>query len=831
MPEAALRESQERLALALDAGQQAPWEIDLETETVVPSERLCRMFGVPNADALRTRADWRVLVLEEDQGRIQEAINSAAIDGEYQVEFRIRRPSDNQVRWIASRGRLLCQEDIRLRRLIGIAADITERKEAEERIRRLNEDLARRNAELDAERKRWKRVVEGIADEVWVCDAQGRMSLVNLPAVTHMGLEEFEDRSPEEAHEQTEILTPDGQPRPLERAPLLRSLRGETVRGEEIMRHRVTGRTRWRQYSSAPIRDASSAIVGAVAVVRDITEHKQTEDALRESEERFRATFEQAGSGIAHVSLEGRVLRVNSALCEMLGLSEAELLGINCEEISHPEDLRADREALRAALEEPSRAARSEKRYQRKDGGYVWAALTTTLRRDPCGRPLYFIRVIENIDWRKQAEEDLQRSSRRFSLLAWTSNQLLLTRKPADTLRELSRQAMSELGCEIFLSFLADDKLHLHSHFGLAPEQVSAVESVDRDRNICGAVAETGQAAVVEHVQQSLEPRAGLIKSWGLRAFACYPLAYREKTIGTLAFGTFSRDSFNSDETALMESFANQVAIAMGRRLVEEELVRAHATEREYAAELERRVQQRTLQLKRAYEEIRQRKGVLESLTRELTDAEHKERRRMAELLHDGLQQLLVGVQLSTKILTTKAREDQKPELRRISELLTEAIEASRTLTYDLCPPVLSGPGLASAFVWLAGQMEQKHALKVAHDIREDVEPSEESAKILLFNAVRELLFNVVKHAGTRDARLELGTASGDLIIQVADSGIGFNPGDLSTNQGKSGFGLFSISERLTLFGGRLEIQSSPGRGVLCRLVAPRAPAQPGSYL
>jgi len=426
-----------------------------------------------------------------------------------------------------------------------------------------------------------------------------------------------------------------------------------------------------------------------------------------------------------------------------------------------------------------------------------------------------------DITARKRAEDELKKGSRRFSLLAWTSNQLLLTKEPAEALRLLSQQAMSDLGCEIFLSYLANHRLHLHSYLGISEQRAQAIEYLDYGQGIGGTVAETGQQLVVERVQESCDPKAEIVKQWGVRAFACYPLAYRDKIIGTLAFGTTSRDTFNRDDLALMESFSGQVAIAMGRRLVEEELRQIHAKEREYSVELENLVQQRTDQLTRANAEIRKRTTALESLTRQLTDTEHRERRRMAELLHDGLQQLLVGAQLSARILRTNADEDQRPEIDRLSRMLTEAIQASRTLTYDLCPPVLLHPGLASAFVWLAGQMKEQQGLKVELEIREDVEPSDESAKVFLFNAVRELLFNVVKHSGTGDARLELGVSRGRVKIRVADAGVGLDPSRIDSEPTNAGFGLFSIRERIALFDGTMEIRSSPGRGCSVTLTAP----------
>jgi PAS domain S-box-containing protein len=141
--------------------------------------------------------------------------------------------------------------------------------------------LKRRNAQLDAERRRWKAVFEGIADEVWICDAQGKMSVRNLPDTTCMGIKEFSDKSVQEVLAELEILNPDGKVRPVEDAPLLRSLRGEIIRGEEIAVNRRTGLRRSRQFSSAPIRDSEGKITGAIAIARDITDLRTAEEDLR----------------------------------------------------------------------------------------------------------------------------------------------------------------------------------------------------------------------------------------------------------------------------------------------------------------------------------------------------------------------------------------------------------------------------------------------------------------------------------------------------------------------------------------------------------------------
>src|SRR5438445_11590047 len=155
-----------------------------------------------------------------------------------------------------------------------------------------------------------------------------------------------------------------------------------------------------------------------ISVVQDISEAKRATAALRESEERFRRTFELAGSGVAHIGMDRRFLRVNRRLCEMLGYSEDELLSLTGREISHPDDLdviNSQRPRLYAGEIE---AVRLEKRYLRKDGSVIWVAFTMVVERDAAGEPHYEIAVFDDTTSRKQAETAVRESEERFRHLA-----------------------------------------------------------------------------------------------------------------------------------------------------------------------------------------------------------------------------------------------------------------------------------------------------------------------------------------------------------------------------------------------------------------------------
>jgi PAS domain S-box-containing protein len=230
---------------------------------------------------------------------------------------------------------------------------------------------------------------------------------------------------------------------------------------------------------------------------------------------------------------------------------------------------------------------------------------------------------------------------------------------------------------------------------------------------------------------------------------------------------------------------------------------------------LEQRVAERTAVAE-------QRAAQLRVLAGELTQTEQRERRRLAQTLHDHLQQLLVAV----KLKLGRAKGRQSPEnVTAAMDLIDQCIQASRSLTVELSPPVVYDAGLAAGLDWLARWMREKHGLQV--EVRADpaAQPEGEDLCICLFNSVRELLFNVVKHAGESRATVRMNRLNNDQVeIEISDQGCGFQPAIAApqfTGGPGAGFGLFSIRERIELFNGTFELDSAPGRGTRVVLRAP----------
>src|SRR5919107_292163 len=160
-------------------------------------------------------------------------------------------------------------------------------------------------------------------------------------------------------------------------------------------------------------------------VIRDVTERKRFEEALRESEQRFRGSFERAATGMALVGTDGRFLRVNKSLCEILGYPERELLGKTFQEITHPDDLEADLEHLRRLVAGEARTYQTEKRYLHQDGHVVWALLSVSVVHDEEGEPLYFVSQIQDVSERKKVEKVIIESEERFRSLVQYSSDII----------------------------------------------------------------------------------------------------------------------------------------------------------------------------------------------------------------------------------------------------------------------------------------------------------------------------------------------------------------------------------------------------------------------
>jgi PAS domain S-box-containing protein len=392
----ALRESERRLAHAQEVAQVGSWEWDVATDTVVWSEEL---YGIYGRDPSSFRPSYRGFldcVHPEDRTRVEGAIGAAfASGGTLEFDHRVVRP-DGAVRVLHCRGDAGTGAGGRVVRMTGSGQDVTEARAREqalaETLRRLGEAraLARiGNWELDLAtgRVEW-------SDELY-----------DLYGVDRGAFEPTLDGfcrllSPEEAEE----------------------LRGYVARSEatgegwenDISMTMPDGSVRTFHGRAQVDRDGAGRPVRIRGTRQDATALRAREAQLREAEERFRLAFDEAPIGVALVALDGRWLRVNRALCEIVGYSAGEMLRFGFQDVTHPDDVGADLEFIKRLLAGEIQTNQIEKRYIHARGHVVWIQLNVSLARDDRGEPLYFITQVQDVTGRRATEEKVRASEERF---------------------------------------------------------------------------------------------------------------------------------------------------------------------------------------------------------------------------------------------------------------------------------------------------------------------------------------------------------------------------------------------------------------------------------
>ncbi len=259
-----------------------------------------------------------------------------------------------------------------------------------------------RTTEMELE-TRFRQVAERIREVFWLSTPDFRRVLYLNPAFEALWGRSFRDL------ERSRTSLADTM-HPADRAKVRRDLVSKLRGGfgdspvPEFRILRPDGETRWISARAFPVRDSAGVIVQIAGIAEDVTERRRVEEVARRLEGRFRATFEQAAVGMAHIGRDGRFLRINRKLCEITGYSAADLSARTFQDITHPDDLDSDVSLAQRLWAGDIDTYRIEKRYIRPDGSAVWVNLTASVARDEEGHPDYGIAVLEDISLRKAAE-------------------------------------------------------------------------------------------------------------------------------------------------------------------------------------------------------------------------------------------------------------------------------------------------------------------------------------------------------------------------------------------------------------------------------------------
>lgn len=610
-------------------------------------------------------------------------------------------------------------------------------------------------------------------------------------------------------------------------------------------------------YNASVYRDETGKVLGVFAVARDITERKRAEDLIRLQADQYKTMLATTSDGYWLYDADGNLLEVNDAYCRMSGYSRDELLRMRISEIEAIESPREVSRHIRHLIEGAG-FDRFESRHRRKDGSLWDVEISATYWRTT-GQMLLFCRDITE---RKQAQEALRRLNEELEARVQTRTAAL---KEANSEAQAANARLQEINRELQQEVeerqraeeaLASANVALTNERNLAAQRADELEVVFAAMHDAievydahGVMVKANKEALarfdfdpigmdrksrntknsLRYLDGSLVPLEELPTCRAERGewfydeqFLIYHASHATNRIVQLSAAPLYKERPLIGTVVLWQDITEQQKLL---KQLSDHRVILEETVQERTAELARTVEALTAEVSRrtlAEEGLRLRSEQLRLLASELTLAEQRERQRVATVLHDDLQQLLVGARLVVSPLIQAADSTVREAGREAMDLLTQTLRCSRSLTEELSPPVLLRGGLSHALDWLVRWMAEKHHLTVHVHTDESTAVEPPDLTLLLFQAIRELLFNVAKHSQVQSASVTVSHHDTQIQVQVADEGVGFEPTQLRLAGGTAGgFGLFSLRERLELLGGSLEIDSTPGKGSRFTLLAP----------
>jgi PAS domain S-box-containing protein len=386
--EAALRESEERLRFAQQVASIGTFEWNIQTGVSTWTPELEAMYGLPAGGFPGTHAAWEALVHPDDRAWVvQRVTESFETEAPVAGEWRVIWP-DGSVRWLAARWQAFKNAAGEPVRMMGVNIDVTDRKQIEEALRKSEE--------------RFRLAIKATNDAIWDVDLEARTVSWNETYSTFYG------RSGDTSDSWQwwiDRIHPEDRERTVNDFRAAIASRGSSWTGEYRFR-RVDGEWAYVYDRAYIARDDSGNAWRVIGALQDLTGRKQAEAALRESEERFRRVFEEGPLGLALVGKDYRFLKVNSALCQMVGYSEAELFQKTFADITHPDDVRANMELAERLFRREIPFYRMQKRYVKKTGESIWINLTASIIYDRDGQPLHGLAMIEDVTEGKRAQDE-----------------------------------------------------------------------------------------------------------------------------------------------------------------------------------------------------------------------------------------------------------------------------------------------------------------------------------------------------------------------------------------------------------------------------------------
>jgi len=773
---------------------------------------------------------------EAEAGRPEEGLQAAIRSGDWTDEgWRIRK--DGSRFWARVTITALTGEEDQLRGFAKVTRDLTDRRRREQALR-------------ESER-RYRGLFEESRDAVVLTTPDGAIVDANAAVEELFGYTQDELLRLNAA-----ALYADPMERAVRIVPELKEATSSRTL-EARMQHRE-GHTFWASASVTLHHDESGHPELIQALVRDITERKRREEALRQREERYRRLFEEAQEGIAISTLEGEIEEVNASAAEIFGLSREELRQKNTAELYVDP---GEQEEIAQELDERGSLREREVHLQRPDGAEIVCQVSTTVHRKREGRPVAFQTFIRDVTERRRAIEALKDSEEKFRKLAeeaplgvaWIQDGVFKYVHPAysnivgykeeelvgaspemviheddwSTVQEQMRRRLDGETSSVRYQTRIRTKTG-----GIRTIEVNATKLLYRGKStLLGTIKDiTEWQKALEALKESEEKFRGLAEGAvvgivliqeGVYEYVNSALSEmtgytREELVG----GSPKRVVHPADWPTVRERIQRLLDGEIGEVRAEARLQKKNGETRHIRVAGARITYCEEPAVIATVEDITERRR----LQREILQVQEEERRRIGQELHDGAASELTGAKMRLDLLSKKVDDGEVAEdVEEVSAIVERTAEDVRRLSHGLNPAGLSEGDLAAALKSLANRTDRARfenglraeAVSVEGASCDDDSIDEQTATHL-YRIAQEAAANARRHGEADEIVIRLLRENGALVLEVEDDGRGFDPSEITDD----GVGLRSMRHRTEVMGAELEVDSTPGAGtcVRCRL-------------
>jgi PAS domain S-box-containing protein len=794
--EAALRARERILNATGRMAKVGGWEHDLRTGEAVWTEALHEIIEIPSDKAPPGVDEHLDYYPQPDREILERAYSRAVEQGEpFDLELRVHTARGELI-WCRVQGEPVFQHGACVE-MRGTFQDITERKQIQVALRESEAFL--------------RQVIDTSPNCIFVKNWQGEYVLVNeaisnlyntakteMIGKTDRELAGMERLSPQEAEA---FLAADRE--------VMSEKRRKVIPEESFTL--ADGTTRWFQTIKEPL-DVQGQRPQLLGVAVDITARKLAEDALRESEERLAQIVE--GSSLAGFVIDANhnVTHWNRA-CEMLsGMSSDEIVGTSdhwrpfydrkrpmlvdlvVQETSKAEMDRYYGEQLRESSLIPG-AYEADHFYPQLGEDGKWLFFSAVPLRDLDGKTIGGVELMRDITPRKEAEERLERRVSELMLLSEIGRRVAGTLDLDAVLREAAQALHQRFGYHNALVLTMDpkgDRLTVREVAGQYADALHHELSVGLDQGVTGWCARHGETILVNDV--AADPR--YVNSYPDRIVSrselAVPIRVTGEVVGILDVQSDDIDAFDEGDVLLMETLADQIAVAMENA-------------RLYAAE------------KTARQELGELAGHLQ-------EARETERTRIAREIHDEFGQMMTALKMDLSWLS-KRLPDDAPELATKVAAMSSMVDRSfgivRRVSSELRPSILDDLGLAAAIEWQAEQFSQRSGINARLHLDDPSSVLDRRASTALFRILQEALTNVARHARASEVEIGLFMEPDAVILTINDDGRGITEDQI---RGSQSLGLVGMRERVRSLGGELTVEGTPEEGTTVTARVPLAP-------